>query len=87
MRVCRGPCQQVVAERHGVVVLGVAGAVQQDDVAGGHGVGELPPGKWAFVELGEVPSPELLPAVWIVAEPPAELMAGTRVRDPVGELQ
>src|SRR5512143_3031660 len=71
--------QQVVTQRHRVVVLTILGAVKQGHVAAGSGVEKWLPRLRVGVELGEVPAPKFLPFLRIVAEPLAELGAGSDV--------
>src|SRR6185312_7602755 len=78
----RPACQQIAAQRHGVVVLGVVGAVEQRDVVGREGVEQRPPRLGVLVELADVAALELLPALGVVAEPLAQLVAGPDLGQP-----
>src|SRR5512144_1004239 len=78
--------QQVVAQRHRVVVLTILGAVEQGYVAGGDSIEKWLPRLRVGVELGEVPAPKLLPFLRIVAEPLAELGARSDVFQPAVEV-
>src|SRR4051794_18265746 len=73
---------EVVAQDDGVVVLPVPGGVEEDDVAlCGRGP-QRRPGLGVGVELGDVPAAELRPPGRVVAEPPAQLVAGRGVPEP-----
>src|SRR3954471_21596505 len=78
---------QVLPERDRVVVLLVARAVEQGDVAGGSSVAQCLPGLRMPVQLREVAAPEVVPLLGLVAEPLPQFRAGPDVREPVAQPQ
>jgi hypothetical protein len=62
---------QIVSQDYGAVVQNVTGAVEQRHCALSAGIENRRPGIGLFVQLFLVPSPELVPTLHAMAEPPA----------------
>jgi hypothetical protein len=79
------PLKQVVTKCDSVVVLGVAGGVQQEHVTDARGVEEWPPRFPGPVEFARVPAPEFFPPARIVTEPATQLITGSGISRPTGK--
>ncbi len=74
-------------QRHRVVALHVAGAIEQHDVTTPGSVKDGTPGVGLAVQLGEIPAPQLQPATGIMAGPAAERIAGRHFLQPAVQKQ
>jgi hypothetical protein len=78
---------EVIPQRYCVVVLYVAGAVNQFNGTPPRGFYEGLPSPGVGIELGKVSSPKLLPFRWIMPEPAAQGMAWGDVFQPAIKMQ
>ena len=85
MRARDHPLKQVVTKCDSVVVLGVAGGVQQEHVTGAGGVEERPPRFPGPVKFARVPAPEFFPPTRIVTEAAKQLITGSGISRPTCE--
>src|SRR5215213_2137016 len=85
MRARDHPLKQVVTKCDSVVVLGVAGGVQQEHVTGAGGVEERRPRFSGPVKFARVPAPEFFPPTRIVTEPATQLITRSGISRPTRE--
>jgi hypothetical protein len=79
--------RQIVAQRDGVVVLDVAGRVQQQQVTTAGSVEQRLPNARVGAELTGIPALELVPPGRFMTEPVAQIVTGCGVASPAGKLE